>query len=97
MKQRDPFFDNAKFLLIMLVLIGHVITINRADNRINLATYNWIYTFHMPLFIFISGYFTNIGKSSFWLNVLKLFESFVIFSLFQIAITILTRKKGKTT
>lgn len=48
---RDEFWDVTKALLIFTVVLGHTLEIN-VDNRISLACYNTIYTFHMPLIIF---------------------------------------------
>lgn len=58
-KQRDYLFDNYKVLLIFLVVIGHFIEPNYKNNDF-LYTLKWlIVSFHMPAFIFISGYFSK--------------------------------------
>ena len=56
-KKRDYLFDNYRTLLIFLVVAGHVIeTIYR--NNWFLEGLKWIiYSFHVPAFVFISGYF----------------------------------------
>ncbi|MCE3280293.1 MAG: hypothetical protein K0S44_2484 [Bacteroidetes bacterium] len=51
-------FDLIKGGLIILVIIGHVLQGSLSDN---LARY-FIYSFHMPVFIGISGYLINIDK-----------------------------------
>lgn len=54
---RDPFLDNAKGLLIVLVVLGHLletIPIDAAD-----GLYKWIYAFHMPAFVVVSGYLSR--------------------------------------
>jgi fucose 4-O-acetylase-like acetyltransferase len=56
--QRDPFFDNAKFFAILLVVAGHAIE-NLRDVRFAHAAYLFVYTFHMPVFIVITGYFSR--------------------------------------
>ncbi|MFI5974888.1 acyltransferase family protein [Streptomyces sp. NPDC051452] len=58
-KQRDPFFDNAKYLAIVLVALGHSWSAIKTDNRALEGLYNVVYTFHMPAFIVISGYFSR--------------------------------------
>lgn len=58
-KKRDPFFDNAKYLTILLVGIGHAWDPLRADSRTAEALYFVMYTFHMPAFIVISGYLSR--------------------------------------
>lgn len=80
MPQRIYLFDNIKFFLIFLVVVGHMMEPYR-NISFNGPVYGWIYLFHMPLFIFISGYFskkyTEIGK--FWWSELRLLETFVVF------------------
>ncbi|MGH3379631.1 MAG: acyltransferase family protein [Actinoallomurus sp.] len=57
-RERDPFFDNAKFFAILLVVAGHSIE-NLRDIRFAHALYLFVYTFHMPVFIVITGYFSR--------------------------------------
>ncbi|MFE7274388.1 acyltransferase family protein [Streptomyces sp. NPDC057623] len=63
-KQRDAFFDNAKFLAIVLVAIGHSWEPIKGDSRILEAVYTVVYTFHMPAFIIISGFFSRSFDAS---------------------------------
>lgn len=66
-KGRDSSFDVLKGFLIILVIIGHVIRISVSGDTWHNPVYNTIYLFHMPMFIFISGYFSNsIGKKTFF-------------------------------
>jgi fucose 4-O-acetylase-like acetyltransferase len=58
-KQRDPFFDNAKYLAIVLVAMGHSWEPLLAGSRVTEALYSVVYAFHMPAFIVISGYFSR--------------------------------------
>ncbi|KOV93183.1 acyltransferase family protein [Streptomyces sp. MC1] len=58
-RQRDAFFDNAKYLAIVLVALGHSWSAIKTDNRALESLYNVVYTFHMPAFIVISGYFSR--------------------------------------
>ena len=55
MKARIYKYDNIKALLIFLVVIGHMTTDYVSDSHLVRWTTLWIYTFHMPAFIFISG------------------------------------------
>lgn len=58
-KTRDYLFDNYKVLLIFLVVVGHFIGPSAASNEF-LRVLKWIIvSFHMPAFIFISGYFAK--------------------------------------
>ncbi|MDT0447118.1 acyltransferase family protein [Streptomyces johnsoniae] len=58
-KQRDAFFDNAKFLAIVLVAVAHAWEPMRGDSRTVTALYMAVYAFHMPAFIVIAGYFSR--------------------------------------
>ena len=57
--QRDAFFDNAKYLAIVLVAVGHAWEPLKGDSRVLEAAYTVVYTFHMPAFIIISGFFSR--------------------------------------
>ncbi|MFF8590544.1 acyltransferase family protein [Streptomyces sp. NPDC015220] len=58
-KQRDAFFDNAKYLAIVLVALGHSWSAIKDGNRTLEAAYDVVYTFHMPAFIIVSGFFSR--------------------------------------
>ncbi|MFF2805600.1 acyltransferase family protein [Streptomyces sp. NPDC058000] len=58
-KGRDAFFDNAKYLAIVLVAMGHAWEPLRSGSRSAAALYITVYAFHMPAFIIISGYFSR--------------------------------------
>ncbi|MFI7040753.1 acyltransferase family protein [Microbispora rosea] len=55
---RDPLLDNAKFLAIVLVVSGHLVEDLR-DVPAAHALYFFVYLFHMPLFIVVSGYLSR--------------------------------------
>ncbi|WP_084960340.1 acyltransferase family protein [Thermoactinospora rubra] len=60
-RRREPYLDNVKFVLIALVVTGHslVPTLSAHPSR---AAYLFIYVFHMPLFVIVSGYLSR----TFW-------------------------------
>jgi len=64
---RDPYFDNAKALLIALVITGHATEILLLNGHAVKPLYIYIYIFHMPAFVLLSGYFSkhvrNLQKS----------------------------------
>lgn len=67
MNNRNYFLDYAKGILALLVVLGHVITLKYTINDYWNSYSIWsIYSFHMPLFIAISGYLT--GKDIDFLN-----------------------------
>lgn len=58
-REREYLFDNYKALLILLVVTGHFVEIASSENQL-LDCVKWlIFSFHMPAFIFISGYFSK--------------------------------------
>lgn len=59
MKKRIALWDNLKFLLITLVVIGHYALQYRDDSNMLSNVYYFIYTFHMPVFIFVTGLFSK--------------------------------------
>ncbi|CAM3681425.1 acyltransferase family protein [Mesobacillus zeae] len=59
MKKRDYYFDNAKFILIFFVVFGHLLRSFIDDNGVIYNIYKVIYTFHMPAFILVSGFFAR--------------------------------------
>lgn len=58
-KLRVPKWDNLKFFLILCVVVGHVIEIFIDESWVYRALFTFIYSFHMPAFIFISGLFSK--------------------------------------
>ena len=59
-KVRDERIDSVKYWLIILVIAGHVFMRPEFSHSIICAvTWKWIYIFHMPLFVSISGYFSQ--------------------------------------
>lgn len=63
---RDSSIDFVKGILAMLVVLGHCMLFGFSDSILHLINvenkfiFRLIYSFHMPLFMIISGYFTNI-------------------------------------
>lgn len=57
---RNYRFDNIKFILIVLVVLGHFLELPK-DSVTTETVYRVIYLFHMPAFIFISGYFAKFN------------------------------------
>ena len=57
---RNYTFDNIKIILIFLVVFGHLINVVYTEKPFIIQII-WIiiYTFHMPLFVLISGYFSK--------------------------------------
>lgn len=82
---RDPFFDNAKFLLIVLVALGHSWEQIVYGTHALQAVHTVVYTFHMPAFILLCGYFSQrfTGRPD---QVRRLIEGVLIpYLLFELA------------
>ena len=83
---RDKSVDSLKGFLILLVVLGHLI----GNLQVSWGgVWNLIYTFHMPLFVLISGYFS--GRDS--INVKNILKPLFAFQFISILIlTILGSK-----
>ena len=68
MKERDYGFDNSKLILIILVVFAHLLEISTKNYGSNNDIYRVIYSFHMPAFVFITGYFSKFLSISRALN-----------------------------
>lgn len=78
--------DVLKGFLILMVIIGHILRGSLDENVLRYV----IYSFHMPLFLFISGYVTNMEKlvqlnlgglfKKYWARMLK--EWFLAFLVY---------------
>lgn len=54
---RDCSFDVLKGILILIVVLGHALQFQYQEDCWHHPLFDGIYTFHMPLFVFVSGYF----------------------------------------
>lgn len=84
MKQRIAIWDNYKFLLILLVVIGHIAQELYYISDIMKSTFLFIYIFHMPAFLFVSGLFSKrtINEKN-YKKVLPYFTCFVVTVILQ--------------
>ncbi len=55
---RDPWFDNAKFVLVALVVVGHSLVM-LADNTVTDWLYDFLYAWHVPAFVLVTGYLSR--------------------------------------
>lgn len=76
---RNTFFDSLKFVLIVCVVLGHVLNLMH-NSQISLAVWNWLYSFEMPLFVFVSGYFSR-KKIITKMGGVKLVETLIVWNL----------------
>jgi fucose 4-O-acetylase-like acetyltransferase len=55
---RDPWFDNAKYALVTLVVIGHMWTL-LTDAGAKVWLYDFLYYWHVPAFVIVTGYLSR--------------------------------------
>ncbi|WP_420718531.1 acyltransferase family protein [Streptomyces sp. H51] len=90
-QRRDAFFDNAKYLAIVLVAIGHAWEPLRHGSRTVTALYTVVYAVHMPAFIVVSGYFSRTFDAS-PARIGRLITSVAVpYVVFEVAYTLFTR------
>lgn len=92
MKERNLKLDNAKGILITLVVIGHMLLPIQGTTRGVTNFFYMIYAFHMPAFVFISGLlaqriYTRVPKRYFngrrWCSTLWLYLLFQFIMFFS--------------
>lgn len=84
MKERSCFWDNLKGLLITLVVFGHFIydfATNLQGSIVN-DIFTFIYIFHMPAFVFCSGYFSKSSNACSIKSLIKLSVCYVLLNTF---------------
>ncbi|WP_026563705.1 acyltransferase family protein [Bacillus sp. UNC41MFS5] len=94
--KRSKYFDNAKFILIFLVVFGHLISPLKEQDGILFTLYTVIFLFHMPAFIFISGYFAKgFKKKGYILKAIK--KILLPYFIFQIIYSVYYYLNGQET
>lgn len=71
--RRNYRFDNIKLILILFVIVAHFFELFKVEER----AYLTIYTFHMPLFIFLFGIFARFDKK----RIIKYIFTYVVFQI----------------
>lgn len=97
--ERDAYFDNAKLFMIFLVVFGHTIQPFTDGSKWINTLYMWIYTFHMPAFIFLTGFFAKgSGNKKYILKLVqKMLVPYFIFQLLYTGYYYLIRADGWNT
>ncbi|HJC93100.1 MAG TPA: acyltransferase family protein [Candidatus Phocaeicola excrementigallinarum] len=95
-KTRIPYLDFLKFFAIACVFLGHSVERTTGNDFWDNPIWSFIYTFHMPLFMLLCGYFFGSSlKISFWEMCRKKFIQLVVPSisafLIMYAFTAVTR------
>jgi fucose 4-O-acetylase-like acetyltransferase len=89
---RNHLFDNAKALLMLLVVFGHLIEPVIDNNPLIKSIYLTIYAFHMPAFVLISGMFSKNWFSDEHMknNIKGILIPFIFFEIIYEMYSILT-------
>lgn len=77
-KRRLPYWDNVKGILIFLVAFGHCLY-DAPWSPVTGTVVSVIYTFHMPAFVFVSGFFGKSGHSRSESSIARLVVGYAIF------------------
>ena len=78
---RDPWFDNAKMLLVTLVVVGHSWTL-LPDNGLTDHAYDFLYVWHVPAFVFVTGYLSRgfvYSRTRLWQLLRTVVVPYVVF------------------
>ncbi|WP_436699397.1 acyltransferase family protein [Nocardioides sp. BYT-33-1] len=78
---RDPWLDNAKMGLVTLVVVGHLLALLPADGPGG-RIYDFVYLWHMPGFVFLSGYLSRgfgYSPGRLWQLVTTLLVPYLLF------------------
>lgn len=94
-RERDYLFDNLKAMMLFLVVIGHILDpyIDRQDS-IYRYFMQYIYLFHMPMFAFITGYFTKNTEKAGSTAVRKVLIPYLFWQILYIATALLFIRLG---
>ncbi|WP_353809323.1 acyltransferase family protein [Agromyces sp. SYSU T00194] len=76
-KRRVPMWDNARWIAITLVVVGHGILPLIAESDSAYSVYLFIYSFHVAVFVTVSGYFTKSAPQN--ARALRLILTDVVF------------------
>lgn len=77
---RSCYWDNIKGLLILLTVFAHILYQLQYKSDTIDSTVDFIYMFHMPAFVFVSGYFGKSDNSRSFRSIIKLVVLFFIFN-----------------
>lgn len=80
MTQRSYKMDNIRFLLIFLVVFAHFMEL--FSGKFTLSLYKIIYSFHMPAFLFLTGYFARFDRKKI---ISDLLYPYILFQIIYLA------------
>ena len=69
--KRIPYLDFLKFFAIASVLLGHSVEQTTGNDFWDNPTWSFIYTYHMPLFMLLCGYFFGSSLKLSFVELIK--------------------------
>lgn len=85
-KQRIYYWDNLKAILIFLVVLSHFLLPVVDEGRLLETSHFFIYIFHMPAFVFVTGYFAKKYMEKDVPQVNRLLGILILFIVYKILI-----------
>lgn len=82
--ERIYYWDNLKCCLIFFVVLGHFLIPISNESRSLQTVYFFIYLFHMPAFVFASGFFSKYYMKKEVPNISKLMGFLLLYFIFKI-------------
>lgn len=79
-KKRSAYWDNIKGFLMLLTVFAHILYQLQGNSDTINKTVDIIYMFHMPAFVFISGFFGKSERSHSFESIIKLIFLYFIFN-----------------
>ena len=96
--ERIEYIDYIKAFAIFMVIVGHSIQNLSTCNELNVV-YSFIYSFHMPLFMTLSGFFIaksfNSGIKQFFGLICKWEDKILVSCCFLVSLCHLTHNYAK--
>ena len=77
--RRSAYYDNYKGIMIILVVFAHMLYDLQSSELINYIT-DTIYVFHMPAFVFSTGFLSKSENSRSGKSLLRLFSLYLVFN-----------------
>ena len=79
---RESYWDNLKFILIYCVVLGHCLGCC-TTHGLSIVFWDFVYLFHIPLFVFISGRFSNVQSKNYNKGILNLLFVYILFHIIR--------------
>ena len=89
-QNRDYFWDNLKAVLIFLVVMGHCLELCSRETSLAIYSDKMIYCFHMPAFIFVSGFWSKRYCVDGRVRAEKVVTLIAYYLIFQVLFSVIT-------